>query len=109
LILAALIKADLPVTDFNQPLVVWIAIIVTVAGAAVLGYFRDRLASWLPLSPVGLAEFVRLRWLIIWLEQPLNKAGKLLLRVRVILEGQHYMGWALFTALIGALIILLGT
>jgi hypothetical protein len=35
--------------------------------------------------------------------------GKLLLRVEVILEGQHYIGWAIFAAIIGALVVLLRT
>jgi hypothetical protein len=37
----------------------------------------------------------------------LDDAGRFVLRAQVVLEGQHYVGWAIFVALLGALIILL--
>lgn len=36
-----------------------------------------------------------------------NALSKFVLRVQTMLEGQHYMAWAIFAALLGALIILL--
>ncbi len=108
-VLAAITQTELPTTDFDQPPGVWIAITMTVAGAAGLGYFRPQMLNRLKVPPAILAELVRLRWLLTWLEEVLNWADKAVLRVRVFFEGQHYMGWALFAALVGVLIILLGT
>jgi hypothetical protein len=78
-----------------------------VAGAIGLGYFRPLIFNRAQISPSILAEFVQLGWLLHWLEKMLNQTGKMVLRVNVILEGQHYIGWALFTALVGSLIIIL--
>jgi hypothetical protein len=37
----------------------------------------------------------------------LDDSARFVLRIQVVLEGQHYMGWAIFVALLGALILLL--
>jgi hypothetical protein len=109
LILSTLTKTELPPASFDQPAAVFGALAVTILAAIALGYFRPRLTTRLHLSPEGLADFAGLGWLLPWWAALLNGIGKFVLRIRVILEGQHYMGWALFTALVGVLIILLGT
>ncbi len=108
-ILAIITRPELAVAGFEQPPGVFVAIGITIIGAAGLGYFRTQIIKRLKISPPLLVELVRLRWLLYWLEASLNRAGKAILRLRVFLEGQHYIGWALFTALVGVLIILLGT
>lgn len=109
LILSTLTRTNLPPANFAQPAAVFGALGVTLIGALGLGYFRSRLITRLKISPTGLAEFAGLGWLLPWWAALLNWLGKFILRIRIILEGQHYMGWALFTALVGILIILLGS
>jgi hypothetical protein len=109
LILSTLTRTDLPSANFEQTPRVFVILIITIVGAVGLGYFRPQLITRLKISSAALAEFAKLGWLLPWWAVLLNWVGKFVLRIRVILEGQHYMGWALFTALVGVLIILLGT
>ena len=109
LILSTLTRTNLPSANFEQTPRVFVVLIVTIVAAVGLGYFRPQLITRLKISSAALAEFVKLGWLLPWWAVLLNWVGKFVLRIRVILEGQHYMGWALFTALVGVLIILLGT
>jgi hypothetical protein len=109
LILSTLTGTDLASANFAQSGAVFGALAVTAVGAFGLGYFRSQLIAKLKLSSLGLAEFAGLSWLLPWWAVLLNGVGKFVLRIRVIVEGQHYMGWALFTALVGILIILLGS
>ncbi len=107
-ILAIITRSELPRADFEQSMSVYLALVATITAAAALGYYRTEILSGLKISPAALVDWVnsnrlRTRW-----ENPFIWAGKLVLRVEVLLEGQHYVGWALFTALVGVLIILLG-
>jgi hypothetical protein len=108
-ILSALTRTQLPPASFAQPAGVFGALGVTLIGALGLGYFRSQLITRLRINPTSVAEFAGLGWLLPWWAALLNWLGKFILRLWIILEGQHYMGWALFTALVGVLIILLGT
>jgi len=109
LILATLTRTNLPPANFQQEAAIVGALVVTILGGFGLGYFRPTLTSRLKIAPFLLADFARLGWLLPWWAAWLNWLGRFILRIRVILEGRHYMGWALFTALVGILIILLGT
>jgi len=109
LILSTLTRTDLPSANFEQTPRVFVVLIVTIVAAVGLGYFRPQLITRLKISPAALVEFAKLGWLLPWWAVLLNWVGKFVLRIEVILEGQHYMGWALFTALVGILIILLRT
>ncbi|MFN8458569.1 MAG: hypothetical protein U0401_28605 [Anaerolineae bacterium] len=109
LVLSTMTKTELPPADFNQPLAVWLALLTTLVGAFGLEVLRPRWLSGLGLSAPELAEWVNLDWLLIGLERMLNHLGKFVLRLWVIVEGQHYLGWALLTALVGVLVILLST
>jgi hypothetical protein len=109
LILSTLTRTNLPPANFDQAPPVFFVLLVTIVGAVGLGYFRPQLITRLRISSPALAEFAGLGWLLPWWAALLNWLGKFILRIRVILEGQHYLGWALFTALVGVLIILLGT
>jgi hypothetical protein len=86
---------------------VWLMLAVLVAGAIALDYFRPAIASRLNIPVEMFLDVLRLRWLLRGCESLLNQISKGLLRVRVTLEGRHYLAWAMFAALVGALIILL--
>jgi hypothetical protein len=108
LILSTLTRTELPPANFEQTPRVLAVLIVTIVGGVGLGYFRSQIIARLKISSTGLADFAGLSWLLPWWAALLDGVGKFVLRIRVILEGQHYIGWALFTALVGVLIILLG-
>jgi hypothetical protein len=109
LVFSAIARAELPSVELAQSISTLVPIVVIVVGAVGLGYFRPQIIAWLKTSPAAWAEFLRLRWLLFWGDKSLSRASKFALRVNVILEGQHYMGWVLFTALVGTLIIILRT
>jgi hypothetical protein len=108
-ILARLTRLDLAVANFGQSLLTLTLLAVIVGGGIALEYYRVRLLNFLKISPERWTSIARLGWLWPRGRQWLNKMGKLLLRVEVILEGQHYIGWAIFAAIIGALVVLLRT
>lgn len=101
LILSAMIHSDLSLSGIEGSPGVVGMIGVLGGGALGLGYFRSRLT----VAPEILAHWLRLEGAFYGVEQLLDWSGRLLLRVRVILEGQHYLGWAIFIALVGALVI----
>jgi hypothetical protein len=106
-ILSVIMNSDpsLVISDGVTPAIIIIG--VTTTGAIGLGYFRTQIITQLNISPTTLIEVFNLHWLFVGLENLLSQTAKLVLRVNVILEGQHYMGWALFTALVGTLIVIL--
>jgi len=106
LILSTIMQTNLPSNPDTIPFAL-IIVIITTAGAIGLGYFRTQIIERFNVPPVALIKIFDLQWLLIWTEKVLNEIGKFILRVNVILEGQHYMGWALFTALVGTLIVIL--
>jgi hypothetical protein len=71
-----------------------------------LGYFRLRLTNRLQLPLEILVPWGSLAWIFSKVEMLLDGVGRSILRVRVILDGQHYLGWAIFVALVGALVII---
>ena len=109
-ILSALTQTELPSVDLKLSSPIFIASII-VAGLAIGGgYFKPQIMSRLKLSSESFTEFaglLTLAWR--WGATSLDWLAKLSLRVEVLLQGQHYMGWALFTALVGVVVILLGT
>ena len=106
-VLAAIMVTEPPITDSAQSSVVLVTIVLTVLGAIGLGYFRRHLIDRLKIPLPALTNLLYIQWILEWGEQSLRRAGKLLLRTNVIFEGQHYLGWAIFTALVGIIIILL--
>jgi hypothetical protein len=70
--------------------------------ALFLGYGRRRLLGALPFSVRGLAAVLRLGWLARSLARVLDTLSRILLRLRAVVEGEHYVAWAilLFTALV---------
>jgi hypothetical protein len=106
-ILATLTRRELAVAEFDQSTGVLLAMAGSVAGAVLLEYYRGKIVERLKIPPVALADLVRLRWLGTRLIELGDRLGRAILRVQVVVEGQHYLGWAFFVALISALVILL--
>jgi hypothetical protein len=89
-----------------------------------LGYGRRRLLAGMPWSPHTLARGLRLGWLVGgpkpapaapfgpgWplggLGHALERLGHLFLRIRTVIEGEHYLAWAILLTLALVLVILL--
>jgi len=81
--------------------------VVIVTGAVALAYSRADILSRLNIPTQFITEIAQLHWCLSWGESSLNYFSKGVLRLRITLEGQHYLAWAMFAALIGAIIILL--
>ncbi len=107
LLLGAVAHTPLPAATLAQPGPVLAATLLPVVGGGLLGYFYPRIIAWFRLSPLALAEWARLEWLGAWAAVQLNRLAKGVLRIQVMIEGQHYLGWALFVGLMSGLIILL--
>lgn len=107
-VLTGLTRLALPAGLPGQPAGVYMAAGAGIILALVLAFFRPSLMSRLPASiGDGVAGLVSRGWVSGW--AVLNRGSKLVLRVEVFLQGQHYMGWALLMALVGLLILVLGT
>ena len=109
-IFSTITKTELPTDDFEQSASVYVVMLIVMAGAGALGFFRPQLMERLHLPPTVETEIRHLVEVMgSRLETLFSWGGKSVLRVEVILQGQHYMGWALAMALVGVVIILLGT
>jgi len=87
----------------------WGALVLALA--LPLGYFAPTIKVWLGTVAEAImpeAEFSLFEQLK-WLENGFSRTGKIALRIEAWLEGQHYLGWALLVAIIGAIIFFLGT
>ena len=109
-ILSTLTKTELPAAHLAQSSAVLLILMIILGLTVGFGYYKRQIMNRLGLAPDSLAEFAELM-VAAWLGGTawLDRVGKLILRVEVLLQGQHYIGWALFTALVGFVIILLGT
>ena len=106
-IFSALTQSDLSIASLDLSVAaITISIIEPVIGSF-LGYFRYSIIDRLRIPTDTVIHIARLGWLLQWGQIVFREIGKFGLRIRVILEGQHYVGWAIFTALVGALVILL--
>ena len=72
-----------------------------------LGYGRPRLLEAIPFARHNLKGVLRLGWLLRRLGLTLDTLGQLLLRIRAVVEGEHYLAWAVLLALGLGLVILL--
>jgi hypothetical protein len=86
---------------------VLLGLVSSLLWALFLGYGRRRLLASTPLSLPGLINALHLGWLLRSLGYVLGSLGRVLLRVRAVIEGEHYLGWAILLALIMGLVILL--
>jgi hypothetical protein len=98
----SLFASNLPASSY------WFGVLA-LAAAGALGYFKLPILQYfnLPADTYTIVAAnhyqlysVMARWA--------DRSGKQVLRVEVFLQGQHYLGWAILTALVGALIFILG-
>ncbi len=108
-VLTRLTQLTFPTVDFAQSVGAIAALIIVVGGAIALAYYRDALMMTIPLPSARVARLARLGWLWPLSRRWLSRLGKVILRIDVVLQGQHYVGWAIFITLIGVLIIFLQT
>jgi hypothetical protein len=73
-----------------------------------LGYGRPRLLDALPVSRAGALSALRLGWMLDWLGGALDTLSRIVLRLRAVVEGEHYLAWAILLALGLGLLIALG-
>jgi hypothetical protein len=106
-VLAAITRTDLSLTRLEPSSATWPVMIVLIVAALGLDYFRDWLINRFAIPVGSILEPVQPRWLLRWCGSQLDRFGKVVLRIRVTLEGRHYLGWAFLAALVGALVILL--
>lgn len=94
--------------DFQVPAAVIAVMVGVLVLAAVLGYYRPQLQARLTFGPA--AAFVAQtssQDVLRWAERLFYLISRMILRLQLVLEGQHYMAWAMFVALVGMIIILL--
>ena len=75
--------------------------------AAVLGLGRRAILRGLQLSPPALARGLSLGWLWPPLQRLAVAFDRGLLRLKAVLEGEHYLGWAFLLTLTGILVVIL--
>jgi hypothetical protein len=97
-----------PQTEFGlYPMSAALGLIGSLLWAFFLGYGRHRLLDAIPFSRTALLSTLRLSWLLQRSEQALDTLSRLLLRVRAVIEGEHYLAWAILLALgLGLLVAL---
>lgn len=87
-------------------IVILVAILIV---ALIIGYRRQMMIAQFDLPAGWLERQAYLLGLFGLGQRLFDGVSRSLLRWRVITEGQHYLGWAIFSALIGSLIILLSS
>jgi len=88
-------------------LIALLGLVGSLLWALFLGNGRRRLLHSRPVLRRGLANVLRLGWLLRSLGYGLDTLGRVLLRVRAVIEGEHYLAWAILLALGLGLAILL--
>lgn len=72
-----------------------------------LGYGRPRLLGAIPVARPRLMGVLRLGWLLRGLGRAVDTIARVVLRVRAVIEGEHYLAWAILFALGLGLVVLL--
>jgi len=75
--------------------------------AAALGWGRRAILRGLRLQPPALATGLSLGWLWPPLQRLADAFDRGLLRLKAVLEGEHYLGWAFLLTLTGILVVIL--
>ena len=75
--------------------------------ALFLGYGRPRLLDAIPVSRPTLMGILRLGWLLRGTGRVLDTLARGLLRIRAVIEGEHYLAWAIVLILALGLAVLL--
>ncbi len=77
--------------------------------AVFLGYGRPRLLDALPFSRADMLSALRLGWMLERLGGALDTLSRIVLRLRAVVEGEHYLAWAILLTLGLGLLIALST
>ncbi len=91
-----------------QSLSAALGLVGTLLWAVFLGYGRPRLLDAMPFSRAGALSALRLGWMLDGLVGVLDTLSRILLRLRAIVEGEHYLAWAILLTLGLGLLIALG-
>jgi len=83
----------------------WVGLVGPVLWALFLGYGRRWLLNPLLLWRQGLMGWLRLGWLARCMARTLDTLSRVLLRVRAVIEGEHYLAWAILLAVCIGLLI----
>lgn len=105
-VLEALTK-EAAATRFDWPLPVLLAIGAIWLWAVFLGAGRGRWLARAPLLLGRVEQALRLDWAVAGLGRGLDYLARFILRVRLMVEGEHYLGWALLVTLTGVILWLL--
>ncbi len=81
-------------------LVIWLL-------ALAFGSGRIIILRWLKITPQVVASLLDLTWLWPGMWQGANQVSHSVLRLKSILEGAHYLGWAFLIGLVGILVVVL--
>jgi hypothetical protein len=84
-----------------------LALVGSLLWALFLGYGRRPLLDSVPIPRHDLMDGLRLGWLLRSLGNGLDTLGGVLLRIRAVIEGEHYLAWAILLALGLGLVIVL--
>jgi len=84
----------------------WIGLGGAFLWALFLGYSQPLVLRRLPLGRKVLLRWLRLEPVAEVCLAVLSFIGKVLLRLRVVFEGEHYLAWAVLSAVIGILLVL---
>jgi hypothetical protein len=108
-VLGPRLVADIPATSVYGPVSLspLLGLVGSLLWALFLGYGRQRLLDAAPFSRRSLVKVLRLGWLLRSLGYALDMLGRVLLRIQVVIEGEHYLAWAILLALGLGLVILL--
>jgi hypothetical protein len=98
-----------PLTSDQGPtdVIPLLALVGSLLWALFLGYGRSHQLDSAPFSRHGLMDILRLSWLLHSVEHGLETLGGVLLRMRAVIEGEHYLAWAILLALGLGLVIVL--
>jgi hypothetical protein len=91
-----------------QPLNAALGLVGALLWAVFLGYGRPRLLDAMPFSRAGVLSALRLGWMLDGLGRALDTLSRIVLRLRAVVEGEHYLAWAILLALGLGLLIALG-
>jgi len=91
-----------------QPLSAALGLVGALLWAVFLGYGRPRLLDVMPFSRTGALSALRLDWMLDWLGRALDTLSRIVLRLRAVIEGEHYLAWAILLTLGLGLLIALG-
>jgi hypothetical protein len=106
-LLSSVAHSALPAAVLSPfPLSASLGLVGSLLWAIFLGYGRRRLLASLPASRYALMNVLRVGWLLRGLGYALDMLGRILLRTRAVIEGEHYLGWAILLALGATLVIL---